>query len=462
MLGKFEKKVDELKNKIDRKWLDVAAFVVFTAVTFFAVEMTNNYKRQKNQVQDEYNKSMYEMVGYIQNVEYELAKLQVSSTKDFVSQSLADIWRESNLAKANLEALPIEQNSMANSSKFLSQVSDFSYSLMKKSIAGQLPTDEEREQINTIYEEASILSDVMNEVYEDLNDGRIKWDELAKVGNEKLENSAVESVSSITKISKSFQEYEGLIYDGAFSDHILNSSPKYIENDEECSVQDAQNLIESIYDSSKIESIEESEESNGKIDLYNFNIKLKGQENTRSISITKKGCKMYSMISDRKIDESRLSIDFAKQKGREYLKLIGYEDLKDTYYLTMENFAIINYTAIQDGITLYPDLIKIKIALDTGEILSLEAEGYIFNHVYRENLDAKITLDDAKSILNSKIEPISSQMAIIPTDSKGEVLTYEFKGKVNEREYLIYINANEKKEEKILIIMDTPGGILTM
>ena len=32
MLGKFEKKVDELKNKIDRKWLDVAAFVVFTAV----------------------------------------------------------------------------------------------------------------------------------------------------------------------------------------------------------------------------------------------------------------------------------------------------------------------------------------------------------------------------------------------------------------------------------------------
>ena len=88
---------------------------------------------------------------------------------------------------------------------------------------------------------------------------------------------------------------------------------------------------------------------------------------------------------------------------------------------------------------------------------------YVGNpYVYRENLDAKITLDDAKSILNSKIEPISSQMAIIPTDSKGEVLTYEFKGKVNEREYLIYINANEKKEEKILIIMDTPGGILTM
>ena len=25
-----------------------------------------------------------------------------------------------------------------------------------------------------------------------------------------------------------------------------------------------------------------------------------------------------------------------------------------------------------------------------------------------------------------------------------------------------HINANEKKEEKILIIMDTPGGILTM
>ena len=132
MLGKFEKKVDEIKKKIDKKWLAVIVFVIFTGVIFFGVEMTNNFKRQKNQVQNEYNKAMYEMVGYVQNVNYELAKLQVSSTTNFISVSLSNIWRQSNLAKANLESLPIEENSMSNASKFLTQVSDYSYTLMKK------------------------------------------------------------------------------------------------------------------------------------------------------------------------------------------------------------------------------------------------------------------------------------------------------------------------------------------
>ncbi len=462
MLGKFEKKVNEIKNKIDRKWLGVILFMVFTAVVFFAVEMTNNYKRQKNQVQDEYNKAMYDMVGYVQEVNYELAKLQVSSTSSFISVSLSNIWRGSNLAKSNLESLPIEQNTMAKPSKFLSQVSDFSYSLMKKSISQEAITDEERQKISTIYEESKILAQVMNEVYNDLNEGRIKWDELTYKGNDKLKNSASQDVSSVFKIGKSFQQYEGLIYDGAFSDHILNSSPKFVENEAEVSIEDAKNFISSIYENSGVEYIKENGESNGKIDLYNFEVKIKDQDYVRNISITKKGCKLYSMISDRKIDESNLSIDFAKQKGREFLEAIGINDIKDTYYLTMDNFAIINYCAIQDEILLYPDLIKVKIALDTGEILSVESQGYIFNHKERENINYTLSEADAKSVLNTDIEVMTSNLAIIPTESQSEILTYEFKGKIDEREFLIYINANERKEEKILLIMDTPGGILTM
>ena len=53
-------------------------------------------------------------------------------------------------------------------------------------------------------------------------------------------------------------------------------------------------------------------------------------------------------------------------------------------------------------------------------------------------------------------------LAIIPTDSKDEVLTYEFKGTVEEREFLVYINTDTLEEEKVLIILETPGGTLTM
>ena len=53
-------------------------------------------------------------------------------------------------------------------------------------------------------------------------------------------------------------------------------------------------------------------------------------------------------------------------------------------------------------------------------------------------------------------------MAVIPTEWQSEILCYEFKGKVQDTEFLVYINAENGREEDILVIKDTPNGILTM
>ena len=50
----------------------------------------------------------------------------------------------------------------------------------------------------------------------------------------------------------------------------------------------------------------------------------------------------------------------------------------------------------------------------------------------------------------------------IPTEWKSEILCYEFKGKVDDREFLVYINTENGREEDILIITNTPNGTLAM
>ena len=87
---------------------------------------------------------------------------------------------------------------------------------------------------------------------------------------------------------------------------------------------------------------------------------------------------------------------------------------------------------------------------------------YIFNHTKREDIKPSITLEEARKVINENVEIKKEGMAIIPTDSKMEVLTYEFRGILDEREFLVYINAKTGIEEKILIIIDTLGGTLTM
>lgn len=462
MIEKFERKINEIKKNINKKYVSVGIFFVFGIVTIFSLEMSKNYKNQKQQVQDEYNKSMYEAVSYINNIEIELAKLQITNTKRITATTLASIWKQANMAKENFENLPTEQGSLQEACKYLSQVSDYSYSLMKNVVSDDKITQKQYSEIGDMYNKCISLNNVMLKIYEDLNNGRIKWDELKKDSDNKLKNIDIsQAVSNFDGINKTFQDYEGLIYDGAFSDHLLNSIPKSL-NDREVSVQEAKEYIQRIFGIDNIEYIKENGESNGKIDLYNFILKLNGNDMIRNISITKKDCKMYLMISDRKVEKETLDMNIAKDKAKEFLEKLGITNIEDTYYLKTENMAIINYAAVQDGVILYPDLIKVKVALDNGEICSFESQGYIFNNTKRENLNPKITMEQAQNIINKNIEIKSKRLAIIPTDSKEEILTYEFKGKINEKEFLVYVNANTAVEEKVFIILETPGGTLTI
>ena len=136
--------------------------------------------------------------------------------------------------------------------------------------------------------------------------------------------------------------------------------------------------------------------------------------------------------------------------------------MKETYFTKTENVVTINYAYEYEGIVAYPDLIKVKIALDNGEILGIETEGYLNSHTDREFNKVNLTIDEARDKINSNLEILSEGMAIIPTEWKTEILCYEFKGKVDNREFLVYINCETGEEEDILVILDTPGGTLTV
>ena len=62
----------------------------------------------------------------------------------------------------------------------------------------------------------------------------------------------------------------------------------------------------------------------------------------------------------------------------------GFENMKETYYLKQDGIVTINYAYNQDGVIMYPDLIKVKVALDNGEILGIETTGYLNNHTQRD------------------------------------------------------------------------------
>lgn len=424
--------------------------------------------RQKSkyviQTENQYNLAFYEMVDYVSNVENYLAKSIISSSAENGAKTLMHVWREANLAQAYLSQLPISSNELNNTAKFLNQVSEYSYSLATKCINNEDITDEELNNLQNLYDYSTNLNGILEQLVNDMLLGNISWSELTKDTDIALAQQVDNlSSSSFSNLENNFGEYEGLIYDGAYSEHIESTTKKGLTG-EEVSEEEAKNIAKNIIGENRIkEIVSNGLIENGNIVVYDFSVKINDGDdnNPMSISISKIGGHVVFMNFNREILENKLSQDDANNIGKEFLEHIGFNNMKETYYLNQGNAVTINYAYEQEGVIIYPDLIKVKIALDNGEILGIETTGYLNNHEERSFPTTKISEEEAKEKLNPNLEITSSGLAVIPTEWKTEIFCYEFKGKVNDTDFLVYINAENGKEENILVIIDTPNRILT-
>ena len=424
------------------------------------------YKKQREYRQaseNSYNMAFFELVDYVQNVETYLAKSLISSTPEHGAETLTNLWREANLAQAYLSRLPIESQELASTEKFLNQVSDYSYSLSRKNIYDEKLTQDDLNNLKELHTYSVDLENTLNQLSEDLNNGRFKWGELTEKGTvafaQEVDNISKESFSNL---EENFHEYAGLIYDGAYSEHLTSSEPKGLTGDD-IDENKAKEIAENFVDKNNIKEANNLGYSeNATIPVYDFSI-TNNEDLNINISVSKKGGHIVYMNTNRDVNTEIISQEEANQKGKDFLTSKGFPNMKETYFLKQEGIVTINYAYMQDNVIMYPDLIKVKVALDNGEILGIETTGYLNNHIESRDIsNIKITEEEAKKDLNTDLEIISSGLAVIPTEWKSEILCYEFKGKVDDREFLVYINAENGREEDILIITNTPNGTLAI
>ena len=455
-------KLVEWKNRLKKGHMFSVIMVLLVIVAILGFLLYRKQREYRQASENSYNMAFYELVDYVQNVETYLAKSLISSTPEHGAETLTNLWREANLAQSYLARLPIESQELQNTEKFLNQVSDYSYSLSRKNIYDEALTQEDLDNLQELHGYSVELENTLNQLSEDLNQGRFKWDELTEKGTvafaQQVDNISQESFSNL---EENFHEYSGLIYDGAFSEHLTSSEPKGLTG-EDISEEDAkQKAIEFVGQDKCREVTNLGLSENATIPVYDFSI-TNQEDNTINISVSKKGGHIVNMNTNRDVSAEIISQDEANNIGKEFLASRGFENMKETYYLKQEGIVTINYAATQDDIILYPDLIKVKVALDNGEILGVETTGYLNNHTIRSVSQPKITVEEAKSSLNQNLQIESEGLAMIPTEWKTEILCYEFKGKVDDTEFLVYINVENGREEDILIITDTPNGTLAM
>ena len=453
-------KLIEWKERLKKGHMLSIIVVLLIAVAILGIILYKKQREYRQASENSYNMAFYEVVDYVQNVETYLAKALISTTPEHGAETLTNLWREANLAQSYLSMLPIESQELENTEKFLNQVSDYSYSLSRKNIYNESLTEEDLSNLEELHTYSTELENTLNQLSEDLNSGRFQWGELTKKGTvafaQQVDNVSKESFSNL---EENFHEYSGLIYDGAYSEHITSSEKKGLTG-EDIDENKAKEIAENFIGKGNIKEMSSLGLSeNANIPAYSFSATSNNDENI-NISISQKGGHVIYMNTNREVNSEIISQEEATEKGKSFLEEKGFINMQETYYMTQEGVTTINYAYVQNDVIAYPDLIKVKVALDNGDILGIETTGYLNNHAERDVSNVQITSEEAKKNLNSKLEITSERLAIIPTEWKSEILCYEFTGNVDDKQFLVYINAENGREEDILVVTDTGSGIL--
>lgn len=443
----------------------VTLIVVFTST--FAILMTLERTDYRNYLQAEYSKSMYDLIDSVQNIRVNLGKATIVGSREQSIVVFEEIFRNTSMANDKLHSLPVSQETIGDTSKFLNQVGDFCYTLGKVSSEGGNLSDNDYASIDRLKNESFTLEQQLKKAATDINEGKVRWGEIRKKVTGVLASSKDQTlVEKFQGIQKQVVQYPALIYDGPFSDNVLEIKPK-INSQKEVSQKQAEETARIIIGKDKIESIQlEPNQGKGKIDVFRFSAAMKGRsdKNEKVIyEISKPGGKVSYLLNDRKVSNPKIDVKKAIDIGTSYLKNIGYNNMTPTYSLNYGNIAVVNYVYKQKDYMIYPDQIKLKVALDDGSIIGIESEKYLTSHEENRTIPApKVTADQAKQRIGKRLNINNVRLAIVPTETNKEVLCYEFSGNYKDDSYIVYINAETGYEQKIVQIINTPNGKLTM
>ncbi|MVB11134.1 Sporulation protein YpeB [Caprobacter fermentans] len=392
-------------------------------------------ERYKRDLQYGYTRSLSDLRDCVDNIQITLNKAVYANTATEQNGLAAKLMRESSMAKAAISVLPLTENSVDNVSKFITQVGDFSMSLSRKISQGDAISDTEYKSMQNLESYAKKLQKDLQDVDPDF--------------------SSTDFNDSLKNTEQDFSNFPSMIYDGPFSDHIGQMKPKLTEGKKTIPQGNAQNLA-AAFIGLKQSELTHTQDTEGNMPTYNFTAK----DGAIRISVTKAGGYISEMANTRSVGGKKLDYKAASEKARAFLDGRGIQNMKETYYVMNDGICMINYAYLQDGILCYPDLIKVGVALDNGEIVRFQSAGYLMNHKSR-TLNASLSSADAQKKVSSSLTVKLSRLALIPTPGLNELLCWEFQCTGNNGDrVLVYINAKTGYEEDILILESSDNGVL--
>ena len=441
----------------------------FTAAAFavsvgFGVQGHIRAEDYRRQLDNGYRQAFTELTTAAGELDAALEKVTYATTPSLFASLCAQAYAKALAAQSALGELPYGNVELEQTAAFFAKAGDYAMAMARDAGAEGVCTDESRETLRGLAAAAGELSATLQALQLQLDGGALHPEDVAAVearlAAAQEDGEPVTSGSAFQTVEADFPQVPTLIYDGPFSEHLSGRTPQMLEGLPQVTEEEARRAA-AAFAGLRAEVFTRTSDGAGELPAWGFSALVDGGE--LYVEITKQGGQVLQMLSSRPVGEAALSRKEGVEQAASFLDAHGYQDMSPSYFLEGDGILTVHFAPVLDGVYCYPDLVKVGVALDNGDVVSFEAHGYLMNHGAREPAAPAVSADEAAERVDSSLTVLSRQLALIPTGGEYEVLCHEFKCQnADGGHVLVYVNAATGQQERILLLLEDENGTLVI
>lgn len=413
---------------------------------------------EKNSVlikaENSYQRAFHDLTYHIDKLHDELGKSLVVNSRRQMTPTLTNVWRLAYAAQSDVGQLPLTLMPFNNTEEMLSRVADFSYRVAVRDLDKEPLSDKEYGTLKSLHKQAKDIQDQLRNVQANVIDKQLRWMdvETALASDDKKSDNTI--VDGFQTIEKKVQEFPDLDW-GVGIQSLDKKKQQRIQgiDGKPATPEDAKkSALEFLRLNAQDAKVEVDENGKGQTyTAYSVRVTPNGQKAAINLDVTKRGGKVVWMMSEREIGEEKLDMKQAQERGEEFLRKHGFENMIVSEIDSYDRNALFTFVPVQDGVRIYPDSVTIEIALDNGEVTAFNSTEYLFNHKRRILSKPRISKEEARKKVNPSVKVTNERLALIEGKNDGkEVLTWELTGSFEGNSYMVYINATNGDEEEVV------------
>lgn len=268
---------------------------------------------------------------------------------------------------------------MSDTLKFCNQLSEYAMVLALSVSAGQPLTEQQTTELSALESQCALLLGQFATARETMVAESLRL--TAQPGVFYAEAQAGQRPLEQVADPDNGMDYPSMIYDGAFSDARHYGTPKALGEERIDQIR-ALEIARAFVGEERVDRVEAAPDSGGTLASYGVTLTLNDGV-VLNAEVTRQGGKMLWMVPEHAAFTPALTLEECAEAAQGFLLDRGYGEMEANHYQVYDGLAVINFVAVQDGVLLYPDLVKVQIRMDTGEVVGLEANNYLMNHTRR-------------------------------------------------------------------------------